>query len=330
MRPLNILIWHIHGAYLTAITQTIHNWYVPTKPGGPEGYIGRGKDSTMPPYVREIPAEEVRNLNLDVVICQTPRNYQIDRFEILSTDQQQLPTIYLEHNAPEPHPTDSRHPAADDPAVTLIHVTHYNRLMWDNGQTPTWVIEHSVAIAPTLRYTGQRREGIVVVNELQRRGRMAGFDLFEQMRQRIPLTVAGMKSADIGGIGEIHYSQLHRRIAEYRFLFSPMRYSSLPLAVIEAMTIGMPIIALATTELPTVIENGVHGFVSADTDELINRMQFLLDNPDEAKYLGDNARHLALSRFGLSRFVQDWNAIFSEVTSASMQRKSSYKSNLPA
>ena len=288
MRPLNILIWHIHGAYLTAITQTIHNWYVPTKPHGPEGYVGRGKDSTMPPYVREIPAEEVRNLDLNVVICQTPRNYELDRFEILSTDQQRLPTIYLEHN----------------------------RLMWDNGHIPTRVIEHSVAIDPTLRYDGQRREGIVVVNELQRRGRMAGFDLFEQMRQRVPLTVAGMKSAEIGGIGEIHYSQLHHRVAEYRFLFSPMRYSSLPLAVIEAMTIGMPIVALATTELPTVIQNGIHGFVSADPDELIERMQFLLDNPVEAKRMGDNARHLALSRFSLSRFVQDWNAVLLEVTSA--------------
>ena len=316
MRPLNILIWHIHGAYLTAITQTIHNWYVPAKPGGGEGYIGRGIKSTMPPYVREIPAEEVRNLKLDVIICQTPQNYQSDRFEILSVEQRHLPIIYLEHNAPEPHPTDSRHLVADNPVVTLVHVTQYNRLMWDNGQTQTRVIEHSVAINSTLCYSGQRREGIIVVNELQRRGRMAGFDLFEQMRQHVPLTVAGMKSAEIGGIGEIHYSQLHRRVAEYRFLFSPMRYSSLPLAVIEAMTIGMPIVALATTELPAVIQNDVHGFVSADPKELIDRMQFLLDNPIEAKRMGDNARHLALSRFGLSRFVQDWNDVFVDVTAA--------------
>lgn len=313
MQPLNILIWHIHGAYLTAIAQAEHNWYLPTKPGGPEGYIGRGQDSTMPSYVREIPAEDVARLELDLIICQTPRNYLIDRYAILSPEQQHLPTIYLEHNAPEPHPTDSRHPAADDPTVTLVHVTQYNRLMWDNGATPARVIEHSVAIDPALRYDGQRREGIVVVNELQRRGRLAGFDLFDQLRQRVPLTVAGMKSAEIGGIGEIHYRHLHRRVAEYRFLFSPMRYSSLPLAVIEAMTIGMPIVALATTELPTVIQNNVHGFVSADPDELLDRMRYLLDNPDEAKRMGDNARELALSRFGLARFVRDWNDLFSEI-----------------
>ncbi|MCK8493924.1 glycosyltransferase family 4 protein [Spirosoma sp. RP8] len=317
MRQLNILIWHIHGAYLTAITSTQHNWYVPTRPEGGEGYAGRGLDSTMPDYVREVPADQVQNLDLDLIICQTPKNYQVDRFDILSPEQQQLPVIYLEHNTPEPHPTNSRHPAADDPNATLVHVTYYNQLMWDNGQTPTRVVEHSVAIDPALRYEGRRDEGIIVVNELQRRGRMAGFDLYEQLRKRVPLTVAGMKAQDIGGIGEIHYRNLHKRVAEYRFLFSPMRYSSLPLAVIEAMTIGMPIIALATTELPTVIENGVHGFVSANIDELADRMQYLLDNPDEAKKLGDNARALAQRRFGLDRFVDEWNSVFLDVVNSS-------------
>lgn len=314
MQRLNILIWHIHGAYLTAITQAEHNWYLPIEAGSPEGYCGRGAESSMPDYVREVPAGEVRNLELDLIICQTPRNYQTDRFAILSPEQQKLPTIYLEHNTPEPHPTDSRHPAADDPGVMLVHVTNYNRLMWNNGQTPTRVIKHSVAIDPTIRYTGRHQQGIVVVNELQRRGRMAGFDLFEQFRQQLPLTVAGMKSADIGGIGEIHYTRLHQTVADYRFLFSPMRYSSLPLAVIEAMTIGMPIVAVATTELPTVIENGVHGFVSADPDELLDAMQFLLDNPEEARRMGNNARELAIRDFGLPRFIADWNAVFREAT----------------
>ena len=314
MQKLNILIWHIHGAYLTAITSAEHNWYLPVNDEKTEGYVGRGQDSTMPDYVREVPAGDVRNLPLDLIIFQTPRNYRTDQYEILSDEQRQLPKIYLEHNSPEPHPTDSRHPVAGDPSVTLVHVTHYNRLMWDNGPMPTRVVEHSVAIDPTIRYEGHRAEGIVVVNEIGRRGRMAGFDLFTQLRQRVPITVAGMKSAEVGGIGEIHYRHLHRRVAEYRFLFSPMRYSSLPLAVIEAMTIGMPIVAVATTELPTVIQNGVHGYVSANPDELAERMQFLLDNPDEARRMGDNARELALSRFGLDRFVRDWNSVFAEVS----------------
>jgi hypothetical protein len=61
--------------------------------------------------------------------------------------------------------------------VLLIHVTHYNRLMWDNGRTPTVVIEHSVALDPAIRYSGERAQGITVINEIERRGRIAGYDL---------------------------------------------------------------------------------------------------------------------------------------------------------
>lgn len=314
MQKLNILIWHIHGAYLTALAQTEHNWYLPKKSDHSEGYIGRGTDSSMPDYVREVPADEIRNLTLDLIIFQTPQNYQTDQFQILTPEQRKLPKIYLQHNSPEPHPTDSRHWAADNPNLLLVHVTHYNRLMWDNGTTPTTVVEHSVAIDPALRYDGSRAEGIFVVNELQRRGRMAGLDLYQAFRaEGLPLTTVGMGSTDVGGIGEIHYTKLHQRVAEYRFLYSLMRYSSLPLAVIEALTIGMPVVALATTEVPTVIQNGVHGFVSNNPDALKQHMQFLLDNPDEARRMGNNARQLAQERFSIRRFVDDWNRVFASV-----------------
>lgn len=312
MRKLSILCWHIHGSYLRAITQTQHNWYLPVKEGKPEGYGGRFPG--LPEYVRDVPADEVRNLPLDLVIAQTPKNYSEDRAELLSAAQQRLPLIYLEHNTPKPHPTDSKHPV-DNPNVLLVHVTYFNQLMWDNGTTPTTVIEHSVAIDPTVRYSGNRAEGITIINGMQRRSRIAGYDVFLHARQQVPITAVGMQTEAFGGLGDVPYPKLHRRIAEYRFLFSPMRYTSLPLAVIEGLTLGMPIVALATTELPTVIENGVHGYCSCNPDELIAHMRDLVTHPNEAHRLGANARALASHRFGLERFVRDWNNAFARVMS---------------
>jgi glycosyltransferase involved in cell wall biosynthesis len=103
-------------------------------------------------------------------------------------------------------------------------------------------------------------------------------------------------------------------MAQYRFLFSPIRYTSLPLAVIEAITIGMPVVALATTELPTIILNGETGYVSCDIDALIEHMRFLLSNYKEASRMGRNARAIAQERFGLDRFISDWNKAFALVT----------------
>jgi glycosyltransferase involved in cell wall biosynthesis len=213
----------------------------------------------------------------------------------------------------------SRHPV-DDPNVLLVHVTHFNRLMWDNGRTPTTVIEHSVALDSSIRYLGDLAQGITVMNGMQARPRIAGFDLFLRAQERLPLTAVGMQTEAVGGLGDVPYRDLHRQVARYRFLFSPARYTSLPLAVIEAMTIGMPVVALATTELPTVIENGVNGFVSCDFDELVASMEALIADPELARRIGANARATAARRFGLERFAHDWNRAFADVLELGSRR----------
>lgn len=312
-KRLNILTWHIHGSYLNTLARIEHNWYLPVKAGRPEGYGGRGRTFDLPDYIREVPAEHVRELDLDLVICQSRRNYFEDRFEILSAEQRRLPVIYLEHNTPKPGAVDTQHPI-DDPEVLLVHVTHYNRLMWDNGRTPTIVIEHSVALDPRIHYQGRRESGITVINGMQKRPRIAGYDIFLLARQQVPLEAAGMDTEELGGLGDVPYRDLHRLVADYRFLFSPIRYTSLPLAVIEAMTIGMPVVALATTELPTVISHGETGYVSCNVAELIDYMRLLLADREEAFRLGRNAQAVARERFSLERFIRDWNAAFALVT----------------
>jgi glycosyltransferase involved in cell wall biosynthesis len=321
MKRLKILTWHIHGSYLNTLARIDHDWYIPVKPGRPPRYIGRGPTFDAPDYLREVPAEEVRNLDLDLILFQTPENYLEDQYEILSSEQQKLPKIYLEHNVPRPHATDTRHPV-DDPNILLVHVTHYNRLMWNNNRTPTTVIEHSVAINPNVTYQGTVEKGITVINAMPRRGRIVGQDIFLNVRRQIPLDLAGMMNEGIEDcLGDIPYRHLHQVVAQYRFMFSPIRYTSLPLAVIEGLTIGMPIVALGTTEVPTVIENGKHGYVSCDVEELVERMRDLLSYPDEARRLGANARELARERFGLERFIRDWNAAFALVTNQASSAK---------
>jgi hypothetical protein len=309
MRPLNILIWHIHGSYLNALAGLEHSWFTPIRPGRPEGYGGRGATFDLPDNLVEIPHDRVRDLDLDLVVYQTPKNLLVDGPEILSPAQRRLPRIYLEHNTPKPDAVNQRHPF-DDPGGLLVHVTHFNRLMWDNGAAPTSVVEHAVAIHPGAVYTGDFPRGITVVNGPAKRPRIAGYDLFLAARERVPLDAAGMGTEEIGGLGDVPYRDLHRRMTAYRFLFSPMRYTSLPLAVVEAMTIGMPVVALATTELPTVIEDGVSGFVSCEPEHLMRGMERLLADLDLARWMGANARRVAEARFGLDRFSRDWEAAF--------------------
>ena len=81
------------------------------------------------------------------------------------------------------------------------------------------------------------------------------------------------------------------------------------------MAIGMPIVGLATTELVTVVENGVSGYVSTDINWLIEGMQALIDDPELARRLSAGAKKQAEARFGIDRFVRDWNEAWETVMS---------------
>lgn len=312
MRPLRVFTWHIHGNYLLYLSQAQVEFYLPVRPSGKEGYGGRGRTFPFGGNVHDVPAESVRDLAFDCVLFQTRKNYEEDQYEILSESQRRLPRIYLEHDPPQGHPTDTRH-WFDDPHGLLVHVTPFNALMWDNGRTPVRIIDHGVLIPEGVRYSGEIARGLVVINHLRQRGRRLGADVFEQLRSDTALDLVGMDAESLGGLGEISPPDLPGFMAHYRFFFHPVRYTSLGLALIEAMTIGMPIIGLATTELTTVIENGVHGFLDTDVRRLQEPMQRLLSEPTTARRLGENARRRACERFGIERFARDWEATFSEV-----------------
>ena len=131
--------------------------------------------------------------------------------------------------------------------MTVVHVTHFNELMWNNHGIKTVVIDHGVP-APAVRYTGEIQRGIVVINNLPERGRRLGLDVFQYVQAQVPIDLIGMGSESVGGLGEVLHPQLPGFIRQYRFFFNPIRYTSLGLAVIEAMMIGMPVVGLATTE----------------------------------------------------------------------------------
>jgi glycosyltransferase involved in cell wall biosynthesis len=129
----------------------------------------------------------------------------------------------------------------------------------------------------------------------------------------VPLDLVGMAAEEAGGVGEVRHDALPAFAARYRFFFNPIRYTSLGLAVIEAMMVGLPIIAFATTEMATVVANGETGYVDTSLDRLVARMQELVAAPAEARRLGQAARAYARERFGIDRFVADWNAALEAV-----------------
>ena len=313
MRRLNVLTWHTHGSYLYYLSQAPHEFYVLSKPGRPPGYGGRCGTFPWGDKEHDLPAAQARPREFDCILFQDDPQWDKDPYELLSPAQRALPRIYLEHDPPRAHPTDAPHPV-DDPNVLLVHVTPFNELMWDSGRTPTRVIEHGVMIPPDVHYSGELEQGLVITNHLARRGRRVGCDLFLRVREQVPLELIGMAAEELGGLGEIEHGQIAGFASRYRFLFCSNRYTSMGLAVIEAMMAGMPVVALATTEMATVIENGKSGYADTNVPALVERMRELLCNPALARELGEGARKRASERFHIQRFSADWDRTLRHVT----------------
>ena len=247
------------------------------------------------------------------VIYQSRAAYEDDAPALLSDAQRALPSLYIEHDPPRPYPVDTAHCFKHDRGV-LVHVTHYNALNWDAGTMPVRVIEHGVPIDPAVAYGGELPRGITVINGLAKRGRRMGADLFDWTRRRVPLDLIGMESHAMGGLGEVPNMRVAATVAKYRFFYTPIRYTSLGLALIEAMLAGVPVVGVAATELPTVIVNGHNGFVHTDRELLVDVMQQLISDPELARRWGAAGQETARRRFGMARFIADWEAVIGEVT----------------
>jgi hypothetical protein len=312
-RRLRIFTWHVHGNYLWYLSQTPHEFFVPVKPGRPHPYGGRSGSFPWPDNLHEIPAEEVCNADFDCVLFQSARNYTEDQFELLTSAQQRLPRIYLEHDPPLDHPFAQQH-VVTDPEVLIVHVTEWNSIMWDSGASPTRVIEHGVLVRDDIRSTGELPRGICAINNLRTRGRRMGVDVFMTAREQVPIDLVGMDAESVGGLCEVDPTALAEFQARYRFAFSPIRRTSLGLALIEAMMIGLPVVGLATCELASTIENGKSGFVDTSLPRVIAAARELVHNRNEAQRLGDGARRIARERYNITRFTHDWDATLREVT----------------
>ncbi|WP_461173729.1 glycosyltransferase [Arthrobacter sp. Z1-9] len=318
---MRILLWHVHGSWTDAFVRGRHEYLLPVLPEGGAWGLGRaGRD--WPASVREVDLAALDAGAVDAVVLQRPE--EIDEVARLLGRRPgvDLPAVYLEHNTPKGNFPFTPHPLADQHAIPLVHVTHFNKLAWDNGSARSLVIEHGIP-DPGELYTGELPELGVVVNEPIRRGRVTGTDLLPAFASVAPLQVFGMKTdglAAAAGIdesrltarGDLQTRELHRELARCRVYVHPMRWTSLGLSLLEAMHLGMPVVALATTEAPRAVPPEA-GAVSADIDELLRCARRLVKDPDEARRRGLAAREAALERYSLGKFQDRWDELLADL-----------------
>ncbi|MQA95766.1 MAG: glycosyltransferase [Streptosporangiales bacterium] len=320
---MRILLWHVHGAWTTAFVHGGHDYLIPVLPGrGPDGR-GRADTYPWPAEAVEVPPERLRDEHVDVVVLQRPHEARLAEEWLGRRPGRDVPAVYVEHNTPRGDMPDLAHPVADRDDITLAHVTHFNALFWDNGRAPATVIEHGVP-DPGHRYTGELPRAAVAINEPVRRWRITGTDLLPAFCATAPVDVFGMRVTGLParlGLGpgqmttydDLPQHRMHAELAARRLYLHPIRWTSLGLALIEAMHLGMPVVALATTEAVEAVPPEA-GVLSTRMDTLRAGVRRFLADPEAAREAGRAARAAALRRYSLSRFTDAWNRLLKEVS----------------
>ena len=322
---MRILLWHVHGSWTTSFVQGGHDYLLPVTPDrGPDG-LGRARTWDWPAGAREVPVDRLREEDVDVVVLQRPHEADLVEQWLGRRPGRDLPAVYVEHNTPlhgKPDVPDTRHPMADQRAVPIAHVTGFNQLFWDCGTAPTTVVDHGI-VDPGDRYTGELGRAAVVVNDPVRRGRSVGTDLLPRLAEEVPLDVFGMRVDRLGPVlglpadrltphEDLPQHRMHDELARRRVYVHTSRWTSLGLSLLEAMHLGMPVVALAVTEAPVAVPPEA-GVVTTRVEELVAAARRFVAEPHLARVAGAAAREHALAHYGLSRFLADWDVLLKQV-----------------
>ena len=122
----------------------------------------------------------------------------------------------------------------------------------------------------------------------------------------------GLPGLDRSRCHDLAQAELHRALARHRAYLHPYRWTSLGLSLLEAMTLGMPVLALATTEAPDGACPPAPGLVTNDLDLLRAHRRRWLADPDEAAAAGPPPVSTPCP-LRLDRFLADWDRILKEV-----------------
>ncbi len=103
---------------------------------------------------------------------------------------------------------------------------------------------------------------------------------------------------DTEEIGETRNDLLTLLSSADAFILASLQ-EGLPIALIEAMALGLPCIATSVNAIPEAIENGQNGLLVSPNDpvQLQEAIAVLLDDPDQREILGIAAKRTAFEKF---------------------------------
>ncbi|MCP5189371.1 MAG: glycosyltransferase family 4 protein [Pseudomonadales bacterium] len=127
----------------------------------------------------------------------------------------------------------------------------------------------------------------------------------------------GKLPTNLKPLGRITTSQ--EMVATYQnsdALLFPTRLEGLPLAALEAMACGLPVVASDTASLPEVVVHGKTGILCQqdDVDGFVSAIRFLKTHPEEKDNMAAHARQRVIDQFSEAAAIDQYIRIYESLT----------------
>ncbi|MHA1832940.1 MAG: glycosyltransferase family 4 protein [Candidatus Baldrarchaeia archaeon] len=237
-----------------------------------------------------------------------------------------LPTVFLEHTWPfhnYPGEVNKWKNVRHKYMKHTVFITPASRKAWDaEGDPQASYIYHSFNVdgfPQKTDYSGT--EIMTTTNEMITRDWACGFTLWANVLG-VPnkahfdnISLYGYGNDNIGKTskGVRTREEILDLLVNAGVYFNPSIMSPIPMSLLEAAAVGTPIVSTIYCEPGNIFVSGEHGIFSNDVSELRAGIRHILDNPEDAKRMADNARNIVRKLFEPSKFVDEWSKVFKSV-----------------
>ena len=152
---------------------------------------------------------------------------------------------------------------------------------------------------------------MTVVNDWINRDNVCGWSIYQNVAKDLPINPFGETAGFSKAAKDIN--ELVENYQKCGVFLNTSTISPIPTSLLESMACAAPVVSTATCMIPEIIEDGVNGFCSNDEDYLRDRVKWCLDNPEEAKKIGEAGRKTIEERFALSNHIDKWQKLFKDV-----------------
>jgi len=240
---------------------------------------------------------------------------------------QNLPIIFTEHTWPYlnmPSEVLKWKAIREKYCKHTVFITPSSREAWgESNNSKTSHIYHSIDIdtfPQKIDYSG--KQIMTTTNEFISRDWACGFSLWVKTLG-IPnqtyfddIALYGYGNSNIGkkfAKESRTREEILNLLTKAGVYFNPSIMSPIPMSLLEAAAVGTPIVSTEYCEPGKIFKNNVHGIFSNDPIELRKGIKFILDNPEVAKKMANEAKKIVLNLFKPIIFQKEWKKLFKSI-----------------